>query len=278
MKTKHNLAIMAFLFLIPSSIFSQQVVGNPSWGFSFQVPTGWLYQQTEDGVILGHNSIAGMILVMPHMASTMQEVRSEMESGMIEEGMELYPSGPLKTLSNTILAGEYQGVFQFQQVRAHCLGTLSPQGGGGAFIIAMTTPQMYGAALTGPADSIAKSMQYRKMDTGNLLAHFAGTWVHYSQYGQTTVTLAPNGDYYYQDERSYSGNLSDGTFNTGTWSAGGQSQEKARWTVRGDKEKGYLIISYPDGSRENVEYRVFVERGQVYWTEYLFDGTHYRKE
>jgi hypothetical protein len=219
-----------------------------------------------------------MILVMPHRASSLQEVRSEMQSGMIEEGMELHLSGSLKNLSTNILAGEYQGVFQFQQVRARCLGTLSSHGGGGAFIIAMTTPQEYGTALSAPADAIARSMQYRKMETGDLASHFSGTWVHYSQYGQTTVTLAPNGDYFYQDETSYSGNLSDGTFDTGTWSAGGQSQEKGRWTARGNKERGMLIISYPDGSRENVEYRVFVEGGQVYWTEYLFDGTHYRKE
>lgn len=219
-----------------------------------------------------------MILVLPHLTSTIQEVRGEMEGGMTEEGLELYLTGSLKAVSKGILAGEYQGTFQFQQVRARCLGTLSPYGGGGAFIIAMTTPQQYGSALSGPADAIARSMQYTKMDTGNLAGHFAGTWVHYSKYGQTSVTLAENGDYYFQDESSYSGNLTDGTSNMGTWSAGGESREKGRWTIRGSKQTGSLIITYQDGSREYVEYQVFVEGGKVYWSEYLFDGTHYRKK
>ncbi len=271
-----NVLLALFLF-IPSTLLSQEQAGNPNWGFSFQVPSGWLYQQTEEGVILGHNTIPGMILVLPHLASTIQEVRSEMQGGMTEEGMELYLTGSLKAVSKSILAGEYQGTFQFQQVRAHCLGTLSPYGGG-AFIIAMTTPQQYSATLSAPADAIARSMRYRKMDTANLAGHFAGTWVHYSKYGQTSVTLAANGDYYFHDESSYSGNLSNGTFNTGTWSAGGESRERGRWTVRGNKQTGSLIITYQNESREYVEYQVFVEGGQVYWSEYFFDGTHYRKQ
>ena len=278
MKTRFITVIIALFLLIPSTIFSQQQVGNPNWGFSFQVPSGWLFQQTEEGVILGHNTIPGMILVLSHMASTIQEVRGEMQGGMTEEGMELYLTGSLKAVTKGILAGDYQGTFQFEQVRALCLGTLSPNGGAGAFIIAMTTPQQYGSALSGPADAIARSMQHQKMDTGNLAGHFSGTWVHYSKYGQTSVTLAANGDYYFQDESSYSGNLSDGTSNTGTWSAGGESREKGKWTVRGNKQAGSLIITYQDGSRENVQYQVFVEKGQTYWSEYLFDGTHYRKE
>jgi len=278
MKSRFITAFLALFLFMPSTLPSQQQVGNPNWGFSFSVPSGWLYQQTEEGVILGHNTIAGMILVLPHMASTIQEVRSEMQGGITDEGLELYLAGSLKALSKGILAGEYQGTFQFQQVRARCFGTLSPYGGAGAFIIAMTTPQQYGSALSGPADAIARSMQYQKMDGGNLAGHFSGTWVHYSKYGQTTVTLAANGDYYFHDESSYSGNLGDGTSNKGTWSIGGESRDRGRWTVRGNKQAGSLIITYQDGSRENIEYQVFVEKGQAYWSEYLFDGTHYRKE
>ena len=126
MKTRFITVFLALFLFMPSTLPSQQQVGNPNWGFSFNVPPGWLFQQTEEGVILGHNTIAGMILVLPHMASTIQEVRGEMQGGIIDEGLELYLTGSLKTLSKGILAGEYQGTFQFQQVRARCFGTLSP--------------------------------------------------------------------------------------------------------------------------------------------------------
>ena len=108
MKTRFITVFLALFLFMPSTLPSQQQVGNPNWGFSFNVPPGWLFQQTEEGVILGHNTIAGM------------------QGGIIDEGLELYLTGSLKTLSKGILAGEYQGTFQFQQVRARCFGTLSP--------------------------------------------------------------------------------------------------------------------------------------------------------
>jgi hypothetical protein len=242
------------------------------------VPDGWVYQQQVDGVLLGHNEIPGLILVLPHFAADMNEIRSKMQSGITDEGLQLFPTGALQTQAENILAGEFQGMFNYQQVQAHCVGTLSPYGGGGAFIIAMTTPQEYGQRLVEPADLIARSVRYTKTDVADLVAHFSGRWAHYSGSTLINVTLAPNGDYLYEDESSYSGELTDGTFETGAWGAVGQNRETATWTVRGNRQSGTLIISYPDGSREFVRYQVFVENGRTYWNEYLFDGVHYSKQ
>jgi hypothetical protein len=263
------------VLVLSCCIFSgmAEEVGNSAWGFSFSIPQGWLYQQTEEGVVLGHNTIAGMILVMPHMSSSLQEVKAEMEGGMVEEGLQLYLKSRLSPIGNNIIAGEYEGTADFQQVKAHCLGTLSPHGGG-AFIIALTTPEQYGVSLTRPADSIAKSMRYTRAEASDLIAHFAGTWANYSGSTLTSVTLAPNGDYFSQSESSYSGNLSGG----GAWSTYGQNQADGRWTARGNRERGTIIITYRDGSREIINYQVFVEKGQVYWNEYLFDSVHYSKQ
>jgi hypothetical protein len=196
-----------------------------------------------------------------------------MEGGIVDEGLQLYPKSSLSSLGNNILAGEYEGYADSQQVRARCVGTLSPHGGG-ALIVALTTPEQYGTNLSNPADSIATSMRYAQVETSDLVAHFSGTWANYSGSTLTSVTLAPNGDYFSESESSHSGNLSGG----GSWSAYGQNQADGRWSVRGTKEKGVIVISYNDGSQEHINYQVFVERGQVYWSEYLFDGDHYAKQ
>ena len=270
---RRRIYIFVLILLCCGFYGTAEEVGNPAWGFTFSVPQGWLYQQNEGGVVLGHNSIAGMIMVIPHMASSIQELRTEMEGGMQDEGLQLFLKRRLSPIGTNILAGEYEGTANFQQVKAHCLGTLSPSGGG-AFIIALTTPEQYGKSLTGPADSIATSMRYAKVEASDLMAHFAGRWANYSGSTSTSVTLAPNGDYFSQSESSYSGNLSGG----GSWSNFGQNQADGQWSVRGTKEKGVIIIKYRDGSQEQINYQVFVEKGKVYWNEYLFDGKHYGKQ
>ena len=63
-------------------------VGDPSWGFAFQPPAGWKFEKSAAAVILGHDSIAGMILVLPHQATTLEEVQRQMQEGLDEEGFE----------------------------------------------------------------------------------------------------------------------------------------------------------------------------------------------
>jgi hypothetical protein len=49
-----------------------QAVSDPAWGFSFSLPAGWKVQKDANGAIMGHDTIAGMILVFPHSASSME--------------------------------------------------------------------------------------------------------------------------------------------------------------------------------------------------------------
>ncbi|NOY08332.1 MAG: hypothetical protein GXP33_05785 [Spirochaetes bacterium] len=264
------------ILLIPALLSAQEEVGESSWGFKFKVPSGWVYKKTEGGMVLGHNSIAGMIIVFPHMLKNLQQVQQEMQRGIKEEGMQLFLSGRLMPLSSNAFAGDYQGYTNNQQVKARCIGTASPYGGG-AFIIALTVPEQYGRRLSNPADSIAISMRYLKSDVSGLAGYFSGTWKHWSKYGEIRVTLAPDGNYNYYDESSYSGNFTEGGEQTGAWGLAGQNEEKGVWTVRGTRQRGTLVITYQDGSQDFIEYRVHEKNGEIYWNEYYFDGKLYTK-
>ncbi len=80
-------------------------VGDPSWGFKFKPPAGWVHQQSGEGVVLGHNTIAGMILVIPHMSENMSQMQQEMMQGLQEGGSFLSPSGALQSTSQNVLSG-----------------------------------------------------------------------------------------------------------------------------------------------------------------------------
>ena len=253
-------------------------VGDPNWGYKFQPPSGWKSQKGYKGAILGHDTIAGMILVFPHMEASFQQVQAQMQSGLAEEGVQLYLTGALQPFGNNAVAGEYAGIFDGQQVKARGVGTFSPHGGG-AYIVALTTPDKYGSQLSGAADAIARGMQYFKVEVSELVRHFSGTWASATSNTLTNITLAPDGSYSDTYEASYWGDFKDDVGDkVGHWDTFGQDRSKGRWTVRGNKQQGVIVITSQDGSETVLEYRVHVEKGQTYWNEYWFNGQHYSKQ
>lgn len=272
---------VAFLFFFAGSLlFADQEVGDVNWGFKFKVPEGWVYQQDTDGVILGHNTIPGMIIVMPHMQASLQDVMSEMKAGLMEEGIQLFPAGSLEGGKNNVIAGNYQGAFNGQSVRARVTGTFSPYGGGGAYIFALALPNEFSSPLTGAADTIAKGMQYIKIDLPSLMAHFTGAWVSFTSNTESYMTLMGNGEYSDSYVSSYSGDFSDSSSGeqTGSWGIAGEDQKRGHWTVRGNKNKGTIYLTTADESKHEMYYEVHVENGQVYWNEYYFNGKLYSKQ
>lgn len=252
-------------------------VGDPSWGIKFGLPQGWIKQQNMEGAIVGHNTIAGMVLVTPHMAQDLQEMQAEMLQGIQEEGSYLSPSGGIEQVSGNVLAGEYSGIADGTQVKARGYGILSPNGGG-AYLIAVTTPDMLGNELVGAAESMLNSVQFFKVDAGDLMQHFAGHWSRHSQHADMYMSFYPDGTYAEQTDISASGDFTDGAGNwTGGWSAAGGDKGQGRWTVRGNKDQGTIIVKMNDGNEYYYEYRVHIEDGYKYYNEYYFNGEFYHR-
>jgi hypothetical protein len=261
-----------------NSSIGQGEVGDPSWGFKFTPPAGWVHQQTGEGVILGHNTIAGMILVIPHMSENIQQMQQEMMKGLQEGGSYLSPSGSLQNTAQNILSGDYAGVMDGTQVKARGFGILSPNGGG-AYLIAVSTPEGLSADLVGAAEAITRNIQYFKVDVSELARHFAGTWSHFTTNTSTWMTFHPDGTYSDEYEASYSGNLTDGAgTQTGNWGTAGQESGRGRWTIRGTKDAGTIIVHQANGEEVYYEYRVNQKDGRKYYWEYYFNGDFYMKK
>jgi len=249
-------------------------VGDPNWGFKFRAPAGWKFQKDQSTAILGHDTVPGMIIVMPHMGKSLDEVRNLMTEGLQEEGVQLNLAGALRSSGNNVLAGEYEGVYQGEQVKARGIGTASPYGGG-AFIIALTTPSKFGGELAGAAEAIAGGMQYFRMEASDLMRQLSGIWVNMTKNTETRVGLSPSGQYFSNYESSYSGSFGS---EQGNWGTAGQSREDGRWTIRGNREQGTIIITMLNGNLMNIQYRVHVENGETYWNEYWFNGDLYGRQ
>lgn len=256
-----------------SPVTSGNEIGDPAWGFKLIPPAGWTHQQALDGIILGHNTIAGIILVFPHMLKDMQGVQQELYKGIQEEGSYLSINGNLSTLENNILSGDYNGVMDGQQVKAKGFGTLSPYGGG-AFVIAVSTPDKLGYEIVRDAQTIASDLIYEKINISGLTNHFAGKWVNFTTNTSTWIQLYPDGTYDEQYESSYSGDYDN---DAGNWGAYGGESAKGRWTVQGNRDSGRIVVHMSNGNEIVYEYRVHEERGEKYYTEYWFNGKLYSK-
>ena len=248
-------------------------VSDPNWGFKFSLPKGWKVEKGPKGAMLGHDTIPGMIWVLPHLASSFQEVQRQMQAGLDEEEVQLQLTSQLQVLGNNATAGLFSGIYRGQQVKARGIGTWSPNGGG-AYIVAMTLPQEFGSDLTNAADAIAKSIQYFKVqesaNTGGtgeaigpsgssnqpLMRQMAGVYYSFSSAGlsysggtERRVVLCPNGTYSSGSESSYSA----GAGTSGAWGAAGQRGDRGTWRVQGNINEG--ILTTIDSSGKPTEYR-----------------------
>jgi hypothetical protein len=272
-----RIARLAFAFILASAALplAAETASDPAWGFSFPVPAGWKMQTGSGGAILGHDRIAGLILVLPHSAGSLAEMREQMLEGLVDEGVELSIVGALEKVGTNVLGGACAGYLEGQEVKGRTLGAVSPSGGG-AYVIAVTTPASYQKELAAAADQIAKGMQFAKADTSELARSFVGTWTTMTTNTETSVTLAAGGQFSFSSESSYGGSFSDsGGGDAGGWGTASNRQSRGRWTVRGTRQKGILTLAYEGGERAEVEYAVHVENGETYWNEYYFDGELY---
>ncbi len=57
-----------------------------------------------------------------------------------------------------------------------------------------------------------------------------------------------------------------------------QNNNRGRWNIQGNMDSGVITVVNTDGSQTRYEYRVFVERGEKYYREYLLNGYHYTKQ
>jgi hypothetical protein len=258
-------------------------VGNPQWGFAFKPPAGWKYQYISQGVLLGHDIIAGMIIITPHIYTDPQRLLLVMQDGIIEEGISMGLSNQIRPLGNNGYTGEYQGLWQGQQARGRGIGTMSPYGGG-AIIVAVTTPDKFNAKLTSPAEQIAKNMRYFKVDFSNLKRIFIGRWASYSgsSGGGTLLNYSfyPDGTFSDESETSYSSQYSSDGWSMPDTHVGavGTNRSRAKWTVRGNERQGVILIISPGSGERTINYQVYVSKGQTYWREYQFNGRHFRKQ
>jgi len=265
------------IFLLAIVILSHgQISGDVNYeqiGVSFTIPEGWSGQESNGMLILGSNTIPGLIILAEHNY-TIEQLKVEAQKGLnLGNGANLSLSGQLANLSSNAVGGEFDGTLEYQQAKAYIIGVANPHGGTGATIMAVTNSSNYTKEHEEVCKTIQQSFRFKKIDHSakikewqDWLSNVRLTYMNssyspsYSSGGisgayssETKIDLCSNGSF------SYSGNSDVSVSGDGV--SGYNAEQNAgqgKWSVEPSSSGNYnLVLKYHNGQSEyyTLEYK-----------------------
>lgn len=159
--------VLFLLLVLIAHSLSAQISGHVSYekfGLEFDIPAGWIAREGEGMLIMGHNSIPGMLVMTTH-SFTMSELKNEAAKGIQDaNGTQLYLASGLVDLSENAVGGHFSGTIEWTSAKAYIIGIENPTGGRGISIMAATNSDSYNDTYESIAKSIYKSLEFKKTD------------------------------------------------------------------------------------------------------------------
>ncbi len=113
-------------------------------GLSFEIPQGWVGQESGSVYVMGSMEVPGLIVLIPHdRPYSIQEMKSEAAQGMdLGGGTVLRPAAVIESKDNDMVMGRFDGTLEYNPVHSFVIGKVNPFGNG-VTVLAATTPDMY---------------------------------------------------------------------------------------------------------------------------------------
>lgn len=285
---KANISFLIITFLVVS-IFTNAVhsqadatIKYPQYGLSFKIPENWKGQEGDGAYFIGHDTIPGVILIIPHSSPlTADQMITESSSGLqLSEGTLLKPISNLNKFDENSMGGEFEGVFDYYPAKAFIVGMSNPKGNG-ITIISMTNTDSYNSAFYKElAMEVKSSVVFSKVTQASTpnTSSASGTLKDWNyQLGNTKLTftesyysggkdgggynmkeeihLCKAGYFLYYDQDF----ISAGGENYSAYS-GGSSKGHGSWKIIQSGSSFILQLSFHDGNSK--EYSLAWEEGQ----------------
>lgn len=161
--------IFTLLAICWLSISFSQATGKVDYkqlGLSFEIPSGWVGQETQVGYMMGSNTIPGVILLLPHdVPYSLTQIKQQAYQGLNEgNGTVLNLSGELADLGEESVGGLFTGTLEWQPAKAYIIGMRNPHGLG-MTIVAVTTAENFNNQYQQYAQTVMNSIQFRKPES-----------------------------------------------------------------------------------------------------------------
>jgi len=269
-RSSHSASASASYANSNSNSGSNSRIKVDSMGLSFVAPSGWALSNNKnaEGYMLVSKTIPGVIIIIPHSYTSLQELVNSSAEGFVENGVELYPVGQTQTISNNSAGTEFSGTYNGVQAKAYVVGAVSPNGGG-LLALCLTTTEKYSDVHKRSAISLVKSVRFYKPKVDTALMN-ALAYNYYSFTGSTerTLTLCASGIFYDSSESSYSGKLSGG----GNWGTAGNDSGSGRWKAVGNEKIGVIYFQYNSGQEFEKKYQAGYDAFYLGGVKYGYKG------
>ena len=225
-----------------------RTISDVQAGVAFTVPSGWTATSNEDGYLLVSKTYKGLIVVTTNPYHSLQELQEGAGEGIVNEktGVQLMPSSQNEQIGSNGLGAVFSGQVNGQAAKAYVAGLVSPHPGAvGVTIIAMTSEEAYDSQYPAWAKSIAASVRFSspRVDRALMAWFSAKYWYHSgssSSYGgishDKTWTFCADGRFTYYSEDSASV--------TGMYGSASSDNSQGTWTIRGNKGKGMIFLTF----------------------------------
>ena len=282
-----NKIYLSLLLLFSPLFLSAQLTGFVNYekvGISFTIPSGWVGQEGDGVIMMGHESIPGVVILTTHNYS-LAELNSEAKKGVNEgNGTFLQLNGSIDKLASNAIGAEFAGTMDWQAAKAYILGVANPHQGPGVSIMAVTLANMYSAEHEKVCKQVFNSIRFKKIDRSKELKEWK-TWLsnvkltymdsYYSSgYTDGSVSVGSSSrvsiDLCSKGYFNYSSSSSTTISGAGVSGYGGDNDGgDGRWSIGiGPSGEPSLILSFQNG--EKYTYRLEYSNEELY-----LDGDRY---
>ncbi len=242
-----------------------QKIDLPAYGVSFEIPEGWVAQMEDDYILMGHQTIPGLIIIFENTAATPEELKKSAEEGLYDEGVSLQPESTFSIEENKV-SGYYTGQFQGSQVKAYAVGLISRVGSGFTAVV-LTETGVFSDTHVKEMDKLVGSVHFKEISgtysTDQWKGWLIGSQLRYmytsggSDYGggysgtsqDTRINLCSNGKFLY-----YSSSSSSFDGSGGFGYAHGSDDSTGKYKIYGNAGRSFLRLSFANG--EITEYEI----------------------
>lgn len=276
-----SIVVTIFFLLYPPYADANRIV-EKHLGFSFETPAAWIPQRSPetDSYLFGSHTLPGLMILTGHTYQTLQQMVAGSQQGIVDGGLQLFPTSQVRQISQSSVGADFGGTADGVPAKAYVVGVMAPNGGG-LLCICVTTTEKFGPVHRESALGLARSIQFFEPEVDRALVTFlaggyysyTGATLMYSSGGtERKLCLRPDGTFYSNAESGYSGfqenQYGEQTMN---WGGHGGSQNAGRWRPVGSRQRGTLILSYPNGRTSEMAYEV----GNLQTGLFYFDGIKY---
>ena len=157
---------LILLFALAFTCLNAQETGHkdfPTLGISFQIPDGWVGQESDAGYMMGSYTEPGILMAMAHQTKDLNQLKMEAMAGIADQqGTQLMIDGEIDNFQGNGIAAQYQGSISWQPAKAFAVSLINPHGHG-VTLIYMTTTEMFQPTAIELVKNTARSITFKKV-------------------------------------------------------------------------------------------------------------------